>query len=198
MPPTRPPRRTSVSHGHSDKAEPVKFDADTAEGVDPEGAWRFQNSTKFQRKGSTSAERAGMDPSYTPGYGRASSANRPMGFTPDFDALFTPQLGAQIPKATPPAPAIPANLPPAATPAVPPVTPSPGDVSRAAPSAPMTPAPTARPSTPNIITDTGTQSAVRTAIGLPAGQSASASFVPGQNTKANLAKRTRPPVDPLS
>lgn len=194
MPPTRPPRRTSVSHGHSDKAEPVKFDADTAEGVDPEGAWRFQNSTKFQRKGSTSAERAGMDPSYTPGYGRASSANRPIGFTPDFDALFTPQLANVLPKADV------HSWDPAYSGNVKPTSPGLNAPDRSAgPTVVAPPRQQWQSGTPLPTQDTtGTQSSVRTVQGLPTGQGASASFVPGQNTKANLAKRTRPPVDPLS
>lgn len=71
--------------------------------------------------------------------------------------------------------------------------PSPGGLP---PSLPATPHPDTP--APPIQQASGVGATVRTATGLPPGQAANATFVPGQNTPANLAKRTRPPVDPYS
>lgn len=172
----------------------VAFDAETAPGVDPEAQWRFSNSDKYRRVGSTSAQRAGLDPNYRPGYGASSARNSGSSFTPkaDWDAGFTPRLG--MPKTTmpgptgemgPPAPAATSVLPSSETPTPIPATPSPGDLSQ-----------TARPS-PSITAPIGVQN-FRQVTGLPAGQSANSTMIAGQNTKPNLAKRTRPPIDPLS
>lgn len=192
------------------------FDADVPPGVDPEAQWRYANSTKFRRTGSTAAERAGATPGYTPGYGRSSNQNG-MGassLTPkaQFDDLFTPHLTGQMDTARnglPPAPAAqttPAVLPPAVTPpaapvapAIPapmPLPPSPGTMDQAPPPAsPVIGSIGGRPLEQNVGTTGNVQ---RQVTGLPPGQTASASFVKGQNSPQNLATRTRKPVDPLA
>lgn len=186
----------------------TEFDANVPAGVDPEAAWRFGNSTRGRRTGTTAAQRAGADPNYTPGYGRASNQNRTgaSSLTPqgDWDSQFVPHLAAQMqptsaaPSAadvnaagarldTPP-PTPPAGGIPPAGPALP---------QSSAPSLPVLPSPGST-SGPQMQQINGTQSTVRQVTGLPAGQKAFSSFVPGQNSQTNLAKRTRPPVDPLS
>lgn len=190
-----------------------EFDTNTPANVDPEGLWRFSNSTRGRHAGSTAAERAGGVAGYTPGYGRASNQNRTgtssLTPQPQWDAQFTPHLGAEMQpreatnstpptdrmdsgdRVIPPAPAgtgIPSPGPamPSAPAALPVLPPSPG-LQGATPS-----------TTPQIQQIDGSQSSVRQVTGLPTGQHANASFVPGQNTPQNLAKRTRPAIDPLS
>lgn len=199
--------RPTYGEGGRSSGPRSSFDSNVPAGVDPEGLWRFGNMDKFRRTGTTSAERAGAVPGYTPGYGRASNRNATGGagsLTPQaqWDANFTPQLGPQMQQqrtgamgnqqagdaagnlllgaALPTTPTTPPDspvLPPAATPA---------------------PALPVLPPYPGIQQDTGSQSTVRSITRLPPGQSASATFIPGQNSPQNLAKRTRPPVDPLA
>lgn len=209
------------SGGGSSSTPHAQYDDTLPEGVDPEGRWRAASSDRYRRIGSTTAERAGI-PGYRPGYGRSSNKNATGGagsLTPQaqWDAKFTPQLGPQMQQqrtgmntgatggehggldasgnvytpglagpvygnptgATTVTSAPPASpvLPPAATPA---------------------PALPVLPPSPAIQQDTGSQSTVRSVTGLPPGQTANATFVPGQNSPQNLAKRTRPPVDPLA
>lgn len=172
----------------------VPFDSDVPTGVDPEAAWRLANSGKGNRKGTTSAQRAGIDPGYTPGYGRSAQGNRPYGFSSNWADNFTPGK-IQIPKSgqemeggtvLPPA----AN-PPAANVATPPP-----------PSVPPVPAPSIvnppAPATTGMETISGTGQSINRITGLPKGQKAYASFVPGQNNPASLSRRTRQPVDPLA
>jgi hypothetical protein len=54
------------------------------------------NRSALGRTGSTQAQRQGLDPSYTPGYGASASQNRPMGLTPEADwrGMFGPGLNA--------------------------------------------------------------------------------------------------------
>lgn len=182
----------------------VAFDDTLPEGVDPDANWRHANGTGHRRGGSTAAERAGQVPDYTPGYGRSSAQNSygasSLTRKAAWDEGFTPHLGPQMgqtpaaPPAVTPPPAVPPVLPPAASPtALPVLPPSPG-ATGATPSVPP------MPSGPAIQQLTGTDggATVRQVTGLPSGQRASATFIPGQNSKDNLAKRTRPPVDPLS
>lgn len=197
------------------------FDANTPAGVDPEGLWRFSNTDKYRRTGTTGAERAGAVPGYTPGYGRSSTRNAggSMGggagsLTPQaqWDAQFQPHLAAQMQPQLGPtmetarhgtamnqqsgmdagAALIGAASPTAPTPATSPVLPP------AATPAPASPGIPVLPPSPGIQQSTDNQSTTRSVTGLPQGQTASASFVPGQNSPQNLAKRTRPPVDPLA
>lgn len=198
------------------------FDANTPAGVDPEGLWRFSNTDKYRRTGATTAERAGAVPGYTPGYGRSSNRNAggsagggASSLTPQaqWDAQFQPHLAAQMQPQLGPAMEtarhgtsdniqsggaagnilLGAALPtPPPTPASAPVLPNSATPPPASPGLPVL------PQTPGIRQDTGSQSPVRSVTGLPPGQSASATFVPGQNSPQNLAKRTRPPVDPLA
>lgn len=103
-------------------------------------------------------------------------------------------IGAASPTAPPPAasPVLPpAATPEPASPGLPVLPPSPGIQQQGG-------GMTFDPST-GIRQAVGAQGSVYRAIpGLPQGQSASATFVPGQNSPQNLAKRTRPPVDPLA
>lgn len=227
----------------------TEFDANVPAGVDPEAAWRYGSSDRFRRHGTTAAERAGLSPGYTPGYGRSAAANSGSGnsLTPraQWDAGFQqhltpaaqadhkdwlwptggaatpehPGLGAapsQIstmpPSQVPPAGGgIPSPGPaaPAPTPGLPVLPPSPG-LTGASPQPPMLtqandptfdqtdPSAPTRPIPGNPrIQQTQDQSGVnRTVTGLPAGQRASSTFVPGQNSPKNIAKRQ--PVDPLA
>lgn len=201
------------------RRQTIPFDATVPEGVDPEAVWRFYNSGKENRKGSTSGQRAGLDPNYTPGYGRSAANNREYGFTPQaqwdaqFEQVLTPEAnarhknwlwksgGAATPENTGlPQYGLPGDLPPAAKPESP-ANPESGEDQVAAlnpspvsmPVRPQTPAPM-----PRIETTSGAGQTVRRVAGLPSGQSASATFVKGQNSPSNLAKRTRPPIDPLA
>lgn len=182
----------------------ANFDDSVPAGVDPDAKWRKESSQQFRRHGSTAAQRAGVDPGYTAGYGRSSAGNRGYGLTdkPQWDSLFTPHLGEQMrvaregENATPPRDAGTAGIPDVAPPAT---------VAPVAPPMPAAPPVPAMPSTPSpgnagpqIQQINGTQSAVRQVVGLPSGQRATASIVPGQNSPASLAKRTRPAVDPYS
>lgn len=77
-----------------------------------------------------------------------------------------------------------------------------------APAPPVIPAPAPLPPSPGTIdqvsghpiqqVNASNGVVQRSVQGLPAGQIAGASFFPGQNTPANLAKRPRQPVDPYS
>lgn len=196
------------------------FDDALPAGVDPEDRWRRANSDRYRRIGTTTAQRAGAN-GYTPGYGQAS--NRNVGgsqgagagsLTPQaqWDAQFQPHLASQMQPQLGPAmetarhgtamnqqsgmdagaALIGAASPTAPTPAASPVLPP------AATPAPASPRLPVLPQTPGIQQDTGSQSTVRSVTGLPPGQTANATFVPGQNSPQNLAKRTRPPVDPLA
>lgn len=202
-------RSQNYSFGGSGNSPRSNFDDNVPAGVDPEGAWRFGNSDRFRRHGTTAAERAGAVPGYTPGYGRSAAGNTSGGLTPraqwdsNFQQRLTPAAQAdhvgwlwpassggatspENPGLGEPRPQQPATnplLPPAATPAMP-----------ALPVLPPSPGLGA----PVIQQTDGSQSSVRAVTGLPSGQTASASFVPGQNNPQNLAKRTRPPVDPLA
>lgn len=198
------------------------FDANTPAGVDPEGLWRFGNTDRYRRTGATSAERAGAVPGYTPGYGRSSNRNAggSMGggassLTPkaQWDAQFQPQLGPMMQQLrhgvqdTPAPQVFPDN--PAATAAAAeaarangyqgaPTAPAPSPVLPPATPPPASPGLPVLPPSPGIQQTDGSQSSVRAATGLPPGQTANATFVPGQNNPQNLSKRTRPPVDPLA
>jgi len=79
--------------GFKNRRPVSEFDERTPEGVDPEAAWRFSNSTKFRRHGTTAAERSGNVANYTPGYGRSSSRNREQGMTDNesWDKAFHPE-----------------------------------------------------------------------------------------------------------
>lgn len=206
------------SGGEGSRGPRSSFDADVPAGVDPEGQWRYANSDKYRRTGSTAAERAGSVAGYTPGYGRSSNQNG-MGassLTPraQFNDLFTPHLTQQMDVARngiptvpvpAPAPAAPSTLPNSANPSAPtapapmPLPPSPGTMDQIpAPVAPPSPAIGSiggRPLEQNVGTTGNVQ---RQVTGLPPGQTASASFVRGQNSPQNLATRTRKPVDPLA
>jgi hypothetical protein len=74
------------------------FDATVPAGVDPEGLWRFSNTDKYRRGGTTAAERAGAVPGYTPGYGRSAAGNTAGGLTPygDWRNTFQPRANAPI------------------------------------------------------------------------------------------------------
>lgn len=213
--------RYSGFGGGEGRSPRSSFDADVPAGVDPEGAWRFSNSSRGRRTGATSAERAGDVAGYTPGYGRSSNQNTSGGLTPksEWDSLFTPRLAGQVqqrkaadafsmvpgmgtamdmtknatqlpPAANPPAP----SAPPAPAPL--PMPPSPGTMGQApAPASPVIGAIGGRPLEQNVGTTGNVQ---RRVTGLPPGQTASASFVKGQNSPQNLATRTRKPVDPLA
>lgn len=197
-------RTRSYSGGAGGSTGPRSaFDETVTPGVDPQAAWRFGNSTNYRHAGSTSAQRQpGGFNGYVPGYGQPSARNRMEGITPrpQWDAQFQPHLGAQQPQA--------------GTPPIPPTGPQPSSVGVPA-QTPPTPMPTpATPPTPTglpvlppspgtmdqhpIEQVDGSQSSVRQVTGLPAGQSANASFVTGQNTPKSLAKRTRPAIDPLA
>lgn len=190
----------------------VPFDSDVPAGVDPEGAWRLANSGKGNRKGTTSAQRAGMDPGYTPGYGRSAAGNRPYGFSSNWAEMFKPQI--QIPKVgqemaggqvLPPAANAPAQ---AATPPPPPpaATPPPAGSFRQVSSGDFADRPGSNGFAGEPIP--GTQASMRVSnypevslreiTGLPKGNEARSSFIPGQNSPANLAKRKRAPIDPLA
>lgn len=208
--------------GHGGYSGPrAAYDDNTPAGVDPEGLWRFSNTSKYRRTGATTAERAGAVPGYTPGYGRSSNRNATGGassLTPQaqWDDQFRPHLGPQmdqqrhgadyaqaneaagnvagnamlgLPSGAQPSPAVLPVLPLAATPApiapTPPATPSPGSVGQVS-------------GHPVTQYDASNGVAQRIVSGLPKGQQAGSSFVPGQNTPKNLATRTRPPVDPLA
>lgn len=208
--------------GGGTSAPRAQYDDTLPEGVDPETRWRIASSDRFRRIGTTTAQRAGADPNYRPGYGRSSNRNAggSMGggagsLTPQaqWDAQFQPHLAAQMQPQLGPAMEtarhgtsdniqsggevgnllLGAALPtPPPTPASAPVLPNSANPPPASPGLPLL------PQTPRIQQDTGSQSTVRSVTGLPPGQSASATFVPGQNSPQNLAKRTRPPVDPLA
>lgn len=211
-----------VGFGNQGMGYPVRFDENVPAGVDPEALWKFASSDRGKRHGSTTAERAGKVAGYTPGYGRSAAGNTGQGLTPrpqwdaNFEQRLTPaaqadhrdwlwptggaatpehpgmgaqpsQLSTMPPSAAPPVASPSGGIPsPGPAPVLPPAanplpTPSPGDVS-------------GHP----IQQIDGTQSGVRQVTGLPTGQQASASIVPGQNNPQTLAKRTRPPIDPFS
>lgn len=197
------------------------FDADVPPGVDPDSQWRHANSTGFRRTGATTAERAGAVPGYTPGYGRSSNQNTSGGLTPksEWDSLFTPRLAGQVQQRNaadafsmvpgmgtamdmaknatqlPPAANPPASVAPPA-PAPLPMPPSPGTMDQMpAPASPVIGTIGGRPLEQNVGSTGNVQ---RQVTGLPTGQTASASFVKGQNSPQNLATRTRKPVDPLA
>lgn len=92
------PRYSGFGGGEGGHSPRSSFDADVPAGVDPEGSWRFSNSSRGRRTGATSAERAGDVAGYTPGYGRSSNQNTSGGLTPrsQWDSLFTPRLTQQF------------------------------------------------------------------------------------------------------
>lgn len=204
-------RSQNYSFGGGSSAPRSNYDDNVPAGVDPEGQWRFSNSDRGRRHGTTSAERAGAVPGYTPGYGRGSAQNsNGNGLTPraQWDAKFQQRLtpaaqadhvgwlwpassgGATSPEnpglgePRPQQPTTNPLLPPSANPA--------------APTLPVLPPSPGLGTLPPIQQADGSQSTVRSVTGLPPGQTASASFVPGQNNPQSLAKRARPPVDPLA
>lgn len=200
-------------YGAENQRPHSEFDANTPANVDPEGLWRFSNSTRGRRTGTTAAERAGGVAGYTPGYGRSSNQNRTgsSSLTPQaqWDAQFIPHLGEQMQPREAPNSAPPSDRMQEGDRIMPPQAPAAGGIPSPGPTPPAAPAvlPILPPSpglqgaarpTPQIEQIDGSQSSVRQVTGLPTGQRASASFVPGQNTPQNLAKRTRPVVDPLS
>lgn len=215
--------RPTYGEGGGHSGPRAQYDDTLPAGVDPEGQWRAANSDRYRRIGSTTAERAGI-PGYRPGYGRSSNKNATGGagsLTPQaqWDAQFTPQLGPQMqqqrtgmntgatggehggldasgnvytPGLAGPVYGNPTGAPRVAAPPASPVLPP------AATPTPVSPGLPVLPPSPGIQQTTGSQSTVRSVTGLPPGQTANATFVPGQNSPQNLAKRTRPPVDPLA
>lgn len=187
----------------------VQFDSEVPAGVDPDALWRKQNSQRFKRTGATPAERAGVVPGYTPGYGRSAVQNGGMSDA-DWHSTFVTTNAVPPPQQFPDNPAANAAaaeaaradaqmhpvLPQSANPGIP--SPSP------APAPPVTPSPAPLPPSPGtmgqvpIQQTSGAGQTIRSVQGLPPGQYANATFVPGQNTTSNLAKRPRPPVDPYS
>lgn len=196
------------------------FDDNVPAGVDPEAQWRFSNSNRFRHAGTTAAERAGAVPGYTPGYGRSSNRNSggSMGggassLTPkaEWDAQFTPHLAGQMQPQLGPQMAQLRNGAPAtggpdtngnvftpglAGPVYTPPSGSPSMASASPTSLPVLP-PSPGLGQPPIQQTDGSQSSVRSVTGLPPGQSASATFVPGQNAPKPMAK-SRPTADPLA
>lgn len=186
----------SGSYGFGHQGPRAGFDADVPAGVDPEGQWRMANSSKFRRTGTTAAERQGRVAGYTPGYGR-SAPNNSTGansLTPksEWDANFVPRLGAQMGQ-QPPAPPEPSptpTLPTTPAPAAPlPPAASPGTVLPLTPPPTPPPSPTASPG--DISSTTGPGGTFKRVEGLPSGQRATSTIIPGQNNPQNLAKRPR-------
>lgn len=150
--------------------QPIPFDSDVPEGVDPDALHRHTNRDKAARVGSTPAQRAGQDPDYTPGYGSSSPANSRTYAWTDFDSVLAPRMGA--------------NRPPLSKNLI-------GSNVTAAAPAPLTPPP-ARPAIKTMANDPSYTA--KTVAGLPRGQYARSNFRPGQNTPPNLARRNR--IDP--
>lgn len=198
------------------------FDDAVPAGTDPEGRWRISNSDRYRHIGTTTAQRAGAN-GYKPGYGVPSNRNTGSvgnlsgGLTPraQWDAQFQQQLtpaaqadhvdhlwpassgGATSPEnpglgEPRPQPTIPV-LPTGAAPAPAPQGQLMADTGRHQPqSASVIPSGTSHP----IVQaggETPGSTAVRQAIGLPPGQTASSTFIPYQNDNPYQLSRSSAP-----